>query len=65
MKNPEHYNPSGCKDMTPYEAIRNVDKEEKRVKKVITTLLTICELAGYHVEERIVLRDNRTGRVWR
>lgn len=65
MKNPEMYNPSGCKDLTPYEAIRNVEKEEKRVKKVITTILNICDLAGFRLEGRIVLKDNRTGKVWR
>lgn len=25
----------------------------------------MCELAGFHLEERIVLRDEQTGKIWR
>ena len=65
MRNPEKYNPSGCKDMTAYEAIKTVEREEIRYKKLLSTIFSICELAGFHLEGRIVLKDNRTGRVWR
>ena len=68
MENPK-YNASGCKDLTAYQAIVNMENEKKRdgarVRKLINTILYICNLAGFHVEERIVLRDKKTGRVWR
>lgn len=63
MDNPK-YNASGCKDLTSYEALNNLETEAK-FKKLISTILYICNLAGFHVEERIVLRDKRTGKVWR
>ena len=58
-------NNSGCLDLTPYKAIVNVEKEEKRLRKLLKTIFYICDLAGYHVEERIVLKDKRNGKVWR
>lgn len=67
MDNPK-YNASGCKDLTAYQAIVNIENEkraEARFKKVIKTMLNVCYLAGFQVEERIVLRDKKTGRVWR
>ncbi len=61
-------NLSGCMDMTAYEAIRNVSKEEwneRRVKKVLATIYNVCELAGFRVESRIVLKDKKTGKEWK
>lgn len=66
MKNSEGYT-----DLTPHDAIAHMDAEEKerreagRVTKLLHTLFYICNVAGYTVEERIVLKDRRTGRVWR
>lgn len=62
------YNASGCKDLTAFEAIRNADREaeaEERFNKLLTTIFSICELAGFHIEERIVIRDKKTGKIWR
>lgn len=58
-------NASGYYDPTAYEAIKNVDDETVRFQKLLNTIFYICDLAGFHVEERIVIRDNRTGKVWR
>ncbi len=58
-------NASGYVDPTAYEAIENTSREEKRIKKLLTTIYNICELAGYHVESRIVLKDIKTGKEWR
>lgn len=66
--NKAKYNASGCKDLTAYEALRNVETEkrsEARFKKLLATIINVCELAGFHLEEHIVLRDKRTGKVWR
>ena len=63
------YNASGYPDLTAFEAIRNVEREERkneeRVKKLLATLFYICDLAGFRVRERIVLEDKKTGKVWR
>lgn len=58
-------NASGCLDLTAYQAIKNVEEETERFNKLLRTIFSICELAEFHVEERIVLRDERTGKVWR
>lgn len=58
-------NASGYIDTTAYKAIQNIEKEERRVKKLIATIFNICELAGFRVESRIVLKDIKTGKEWR
>ena len=67
MKNPM-FNDSGCKDLTAFQAIENVErdrKDEERLKKLLSTIFYICDLAGFHIEERLVLRDKYTGKVYR
>lgn len=64
MSNPDKLNGSGCKDLTAFEAIRNVESEE-RFNKLLKTIKNVCELSGFRLEERIVLRDKKTGKVWR
>ena len=61
-------NASGYVDPTAYKAMKSVsreEREEKRVKKLLATLYNICELAGFRVENRIVLKDVKTGKEWR
>lgn len=61
-------NASGYMDLTAYEAIRNVDREaeaEKRYKKLLSTIFYICDLAGFHIEGRLTIRDKKTGKIWR
>lgn len=68
LKRDPRRNASGYMDLTAYEAIENVDREadaEKRYKKLLSTIFYICDLAGFHIEERIVIRDKKTGKVWR
>lgn len=62
MKNAEGYN-----DPTAGIAITYVekDREAERHRKLIGCLLRVCEMAGFRVEERIVVKDLRTGKVWR
>ena len=57
-------NGSGYNDPTAYKAIQKVDKESERFHKLLNTIFYICDLAGFHVEGRIVLRDKETGRIW-
>jgi hypothetical protein len=58
-------NSSGYVDPTAYAAIKNIDAESERFQKLLTAIFTICDLAGFHLEERIVVRDKRTGKIWR
>ena len=58
-------NGSGYVDPTAYEAIRKVDGEAERFHKLLDVIFTICELSGFHLEGRIVLKDKKTGKVWR
>ena len=53
-------NSSGYVDPTAYAAIKNIDAESERFQKLLTAIFTICDLEG-----RIVVRDKRTGKIWR
>lgn len=65
-KNNDIYrNGSGYVDPTAYKAIKNVESEEVRFQKLLTTIFTICELSGFHIEERMVIKDLKSGRIWR
>lgn len=59
-KNAEEYY-----DPTAYKAIKNIDKEYERVRKLLRTIFYICKVAGFKIEGRIVLVDKKTGRIWR
>lgn len=63
-------NASGYMDPTAYQAIRNVEREreaddEARFKKLLSTIFYICDLAGFHIEGRLEIRDKKTGKIWR
>lgn len=65
-------NGSGYYDPTAYKAIKNVDtndrrfdKSDEKFYKLLNSIFDICELAGFHIENRIVLREKETGKVWR
>lgn len=62
-------NGSGYIDLTAYNAIKNIDRvsseDAERFRKLLDTIFNICELSGFHVEEHIILKDLKTGKVWR
>lgn len=58
-------NGSGYSDPTAYKAIKNAELEETRFQKLLDTIFNICELSGFHIEERIIIKDKRTGKIWR
>lgn len=60
-------NSEGYPDPTAYEAIKRVEaaEEEARVKKLLKTIFTVCDLAGFRVDGRIALEDLKTGKIWR
>lgn len=62
-------NGSGYYDPTAYKAMKRVEADEKkygrdyeRFYNLLNTIFYICNLAGFHVEGRIVLTDKRQER---
>ena len=60
-------NASGCKDPTAYEAVNKAeeDAEYERFHKLLGCIFRICEIAGFQIEEHLVIRDKRTGKLWK
>lgn len=62
-------NPEGYKDLTAYEALSSVqreqDEQEQRVNQLIKTLKNVIDLAGFDLLARIEVRDRSTGRCYR
>ena len=58
-------NESGCMDLTAYQAITNIDNEQKRFKQLIRTIVSICDLAGFEIQGKITLKNRRSGRLWK
>ena len=61
-----HKNAEGYFDPTAGALFSKAEREEAfGVRKLLNTLFTICDMAGFRVEGRIVLVDKKTGKVWR
>ena len=65
-------NAEGYPDPTAYHAMKNMDKDievserdSERFRKLLAAIFAICDAAGFHIEGRVVVRDNRTGKIWR
>ena len=41
------------------------DYEQRRVNSLLHVIFKICELSGFWVENRIELKDRKTGKIWR
>lgn len=57
-------NGEGYPDPTAYEAIIRAEADE-RFHKLLYAIRDICELSGFTIEDRIVIRDKNTGKIWR
>ena len=65
-------NHEGYPDETAYKAIKNVEgekdlptlEEQKRFFELLNTLKHIIDISDFDLEEKIVLKDRQTGRVW-
>lgn len=74
-KTDPRYNSSGCYDPTAYDALDHIEREErkrraeveadKRFRKVLAYIFHVCKINGLEIEGRIVVRDIKTGKVWR
>lgn len=62
-------NASGYRDPVAREAISSAVKDaredEARFYKFLDTIFNMAELSGFHFEERVVVKDKKTGKVWR
>lgn len=64
-------NGSGIYDPTAYKAIKKVDNErgsasaKTRYQCAISDIFTVCEEYGFHLENRVMLKDKKTGKIWR
>ena len=58
-------NGSGYYDPTAWKATKSIVANEKKVTKLIKTIQAVAHLAGYEIEGRIVLRDKKSGEIWR
>lgn len=58
-------NGSGYVDPTAEQAIREVTKEQRRVSQTIDVIYAVARLGGFDIAERIVLKDKKSGHIWR
>ena len=59
-------NGSGYEDKTAAFAIANArDETDTRNNILVKVIKNVCDLAGFDIVERVVLRDRKTGRVYR
>lgn len=65
MNNDLRTNGSGISDYVAANAIRHVDRDRERFEKLLSAIFNICEISDFHIEERIVVKDKRTGEIWR
>lgn len=57
-------NGSGVRDPVAASAIREADRLPEDYCRTVRMMLFTAKCMGYHVEDTIRLRDERTGRVW-
>lgn len=58
-------NGEGYPDPTAYVVLKKEDEEYERFHKLLNTIFYVCEMAEFHIEERIVIKDLRSGRIWK
>lgn len=58
-------NSEGYYDPTVYAAMKSINREENRHRKLRRIILNICDMAGFEIRGPLVLIDKKTGKVWR
>ena len=64
-KNDVKKNASGYSDPTATEAITHADEAYDRFNKLLGIIFKLCEISGFHLESKIIVRDNKTGKILR
>lgn len=44
---------------------KNKDEDQVRLDHLMAVIFKICEIAGFHLENRIVLKDVKTGKIYK
>lgn len=57
-------NHEGYPDRSPCSRIREADRPPEDYHRTVRMMLFTAKCMGYHVEDTIRLRDEKTGRVW-
>ncbi len=57
-------NHEGYPDTAAGAAIREADRPPEDYRKTVRMMLFTAKCMGYHVEDTIRLRDEKTGRLW-
>lgn len=52
-------------EVTKYSANQELDRDERRFRKLLKMIFSLCEIAGFDLVGRVVLRDKRSGRTWK
>lgn len=58
-KNPEHY-----EDATACVAVNAITEREELKNKVIRLIKGICQVAGFSIQNRLILQDEETGDIY-
>ena len=58
-------NASGLPDPTFYQAMLAADAESDRVRDLIKHIKYICKAEGFSIENRITLKSNETGKLYK
>lgn len=62
----ERYNHEHYRDTTPHQAERNIERDNlQRVSIIVHLAKEMFKKKGFEVVERIVLKDCKTGRIYR
>ena len=68
-KENSYFNGSHYLDRTAHDAIKNIEDQEAyaemRYKTFLKTIFNICKLSGFYIENRLELKDLKTGKTWR
>lgn len=64
-KNSLKYNGSGYYDPTAYAVLNDMMKQPREVHRLISKMKDLAEANGYEVVGRIVLKDKKTGKVFK
>lgn len=68
-KENSYFNGSHYLDRTAHDAIKNIEAQETyaemRYKTFLKTIFNICKLSGFYIENRLELKDLKTGKTWR
>lgn len=52
-------------EVTKLAGNQEPDRDERRFRKLLKMIFSLCEIAGFDLVERVVLRDKRSGRIWK